>query len=141
MNVNNIIALEEVLIDLKIAEEFYEKQNKGLGAYFKDTIISDIVDGIIKVIYNPAISNENFDAQNPSPDTSSAPYRIYNIGNNAPVQLLDFIETLESSIGIEAKKNFMDMQAGDVVSTYADTNDLIKDFRYKPDTKLADGIE
>jgi UDP-glucuronate 4-epimerase len=54
--------------------------------------------------------------------------------------LLDFIETLESSIGIEAKKNFMDMQAGDVVSTYADTSDLIKDFGYKPDTKLADGI-
>ena len=54
--------------------------------------------------------------------------------------MLDFIETLESSIGIEAKKNFMDMQAGDVVSTYADTSDLIKDFGYKPDTKLADGI-
>lgn len=57
----------------------------------------------------------------------------HNIGNNAPVQLLDFIETLENKIGCEAKKNFMDMQAGDVVSTYADTND----FDYKPDTKLA----
>jgi len=104
------------------------------------TYIDDIVDGIIKVIDNPAKINENFDAQNPNPDISSAPYRIYNIGNNAPVQLLDFIETLENKIGIEAKKNFMDMQAGDVVSTYADTNDLINDFNYKPDTKLADGI-
>ena len=104
------------------------------------TYVGDIVDGIIKVIDNPSKSNENFDAQNPNPSISSAPYRIYNIGNNAPVQLLDFIETLENKIGIEAKKNFMDMQAGDVVSTYADTNDLIKDFGYKPDTKLADGI-
>jgi UDP-glucuronate 4-epimerase len=105
------------------------------------TYVGDIVDGIIKVIDNPSKSNENFDAENPDPSISSAPYRIYNIGNNAPVQLLDFIKTLESSIGIEAKKNFMDMQDGDVVSTYADTNDLIKDFAYKPDTKLADGIE
>lgn len=105
------------------------------------TYVGDIVDGIIKVIDNPSKSSESFNPEIPSPDISSAPYRIYNIGNNAPVQLLDFIETLESSIGIEAKKNFMDMQAGDVVSTYADTNDLIKDFDYKPDTKLADGIE
>ncbi|MGE0052360.1 MAG: NAD-dependent epimerase [Arcobacter sp.] len=104
------------------------------------TYIDDIVDGIIKVIDNPSQSSSNFDAENPSPDISSAPYRIYNIGNNAPVQLLDFVETLENKIGIEAKKNFMDMQLGDVVSTYADTNDLIKDFGYKPDTKLADGI-
>lgn len=105
------------------------------------TYVDDIVDGIIKVIDNPAKSSNSFDAQNPNPDRSSAPYRIYNIGNNAPVQLLDFIETLEKSIGIDAKKNFLPMQDGDVVSTYADTSDLIKDFGYKPDTKLADGIE
>ncbi|RXJ82870.1 NAD-dependent epimerase/dehydratase family protein, partial [Arcobacter cloacae] len=105
------------------------------------TYVDDIVDGIIKVIDNPAKSSNSFDAENPNPDSSSAPYRIYNIGNNAPVQLLDFIETLESSIGIEAKKNFLPMQDGDVVSTYADTSDLMKDFGYKPDTKLADGIE
>ena len=105
------------------------------------TYVDDIVDGIIKVIDNPAKSSQNFNPENPNPDRSSAPYRIYNIGNNAPVQLLDFIETLESSIGIEAKKNFLPMQDGDVVSTYADTNDLMKDFGYKPDTKLSDGIE
>jgi UDP-glucuronate 4-epimerase len=104
------------------------------------TYVGDIVDGIIKVIDNPATKTESFDAQNPNPGISSAPYKVYNIGNNAPVQLLDFIETLEKSIGIDAKKNFMDMQLGDVVSTYADTNDLIKDFDYKPDTNLADGI-
>ena len=105
------------------------------------TYVDDIVDGIIKVIDNPANSSQNFNPENPNPDSSSAPYRIYNIGNNAPVQLLDFIETLEKSIGIDAKKNFLPMQDGDVVSTYADTNDLMKDFGYKPDTKLSDGIE
>jgi UDP-glucuronate 4-epimerase len=105
------------------------------------TYVDDIVDGIIKVIDNPAIPSKDFNPENPKPDISSAPYRIYNIGNNSPVQLLDFIETLEKAIGIEAKKNFLPMQAGDVVSTYADVSDLIKDFDYKPDTKLPDGIK
>jgi UDP-glucuronate 4-epimerase len=105
------------------------------------TYVEDIVDGIIKVIDNPASSSKEFNAENPSPDISSAPYRVYNIGNNAPVSLMEFIETLEDKLQIEAKKNFLPMQPGDVVSTYADTNDLIKDFDYKPDTKLADGIE
>lgn len=104
------------------------------------TYVDDIVDGIIKVIDNPARISNDFDPSNPDPSISSAPYRIYNIGNNAPVQLLDFIETLEKSIGIDAEKNFMDMQPGDVVSTYADTNGLINDFGYKPDTKLSEGI-
>jgi UDP-glucuronate 4-epimerase len=105
------------------------------------TYIDDIVDGIIKVIDNPAKSDSNFDAKNPNPSISSAPYKIYNIGNNAPVNLMDFIQTLEKSIGKEAKKNFMPMQAGDVESTYADTTELIKTFDYKPDTKLSEGIE
>jgi UDP-glucuronate 4-epimerase len=105
------------------------------------TYVDDIVDGVIKVVDNPANSSQEFNPENPNPSISIAPYRIYNIGNNAPVQLLDFIETLEIKIGIKAKKDFMDMQDGDVVSTYADTNDLIKDFNYKPYTKLADGIE
>lgn len=94
------------------------------------TYIDDIVDGIIKVIDNPVKTKSNL-----------APYKIYNIGNNSPIQLLDFIKTLEKSIGIEAKKNFLPMQDGDVESTYADVEDLIKDFNYKPNTKLADGIE
>lgn len=105
------------------------------------TYVTDIVDGIIKVIDNPAKATESFDAENPNPSISSAPYRIYNIGNNAPVSLMEFIETLEKSIGIEAKKNFLPMQDGDVVSTYANTSDLINDFNYKPDTKLSSGIE
>lgn len=105
------------------------------------TYIDDIVDGVVKVIDNPAKSNENFDPANPDPSISSAPYQIYNIGNNEPVSLMEFIETIESSLGKKAEKIFMDMQDGDVVSTYADVSGLMGDFGYKPDTKLSDGIE
>ncbi|MGI6722746.1 MAG: NAD-dependent epimerase [Arcobacteraceae bacterium] len=109
------------------------------------TYVGDIVDGIIKVIDNPAQSlnpnNYNLTTENLPPQVSTAPYKIYNIGNNSPVQLLDFIKTLEKAIGKEATKNFMDMQDGDVVSTYADVSDLINDFGYKPDTSLEVGIE
>lgn len=87
------------------------------------TYIDDIVDGIINVIDNP-----------------SEKYSVYNIGNNTPVQLLDFIATIEDNFGKTAKKIFMDMQPGDVKSTYADIDDLSRDFNYKPDTSLADGI-
>ena len=86
------------------------------------TYINDIVDGVIKVIDNPS------------------DYNVYNIGNNAPVSLMEFIETLEDALGKKAEKNFMPMQPGDVASTYADTQDLMNDFGYKPDTKLSDGI-
>jgi UDP-glucuronate 4-epimerase len=86
------------------------------------TYIDDIVDGIIKVIDNPS------------------DFKVYNIGNNSPVSLMEFIETIENKMGKIAQKNFMDIQPGDVVSTYADTQGLIDDFRYKPNTKLADGI-
>ncbi len=104
------------------------------------TYIDDIVNGIIKVIDNPAKPDDNFDRGNPNPSISNAPYKLYNIGNNTPVQLLDFIKILEKSIGKDAKKTMMDMQAGDVVSTYADTSDLEKDFGYTSDTNLTDGI-
>jgi len=105
------------------------------------TYVGDIVDGVIKVIDKPTESSQKFDATNPNPSISSAPYKIYNIGNNSPVQLLDFIKTLENAIGKEAQKNFLPMQDGDVVSTYADVTDLINDFDYKPDTSLKMGIE
>jgi UDP-glucuronate 4-epimerase len=104
------------------------------------TYIDDIVDGIIKVIDNPATINEDWDAENPEIQSSSAPYRIYNIGNNEPVSLMGFIETIEDAIGKKAEKNYMPMQDGDVQSTYADVSGLIDNFGYKPDTKLSDGI-
>ncbi len=105
------------------------------------TYIDDIVDGIIKVIDNPSQCNEDFDANTPDPSISSAAYKIYNIGNNAPVKLMDFIEILENAIGKKAQKNFMDMQDGDVVSTYADVSGLMEDFDYRPNTPLDEGID
>lgn len=104
------------------------------------TYIDDIVNGIVNVIDNPATTNPDWDGQNPNPNSSSAPYRIYNIGNNQPVSLMEFIETIENAMGKEAEKIMMPMQDGDVQSTFADVDDLINHFDYKPDTKLADGI-
>jgi UDP-glucuronate 4-epimerase len=98
------------------------------------TYIGDIVDGIIKVIDNPPVIASE------AKESTQVPFKIYNIGNNSPVQLLEFIKTLETAIGKVATKNFLPMQDGDVVSTYADVSDLINDFGYKPDTKLSDGI-
>ncbi len=105
------------------------------------TYIDDIVDGIVKVIDKPAQPNKAWDAKNPEISSSSAPYRLYNIGNNAPLPLMTFIETIEEALGKKAQKNFMPMQDGDVVSTYADVSGLINEFGYKPDTQLKDGIE
>ncbi len=104
------------------------------------TYIDDIVSGILTVIDHPAKASSHFDAHHPNPSLSCAPYRLYNIGNNAPVNLMEFIETLEKAIGKEAKKDFMDIQAGDVESTYADTSGLIEDFGYAPYTPLQKGI-
>jgi len=104
------------------------------------TYIDDIIDGIIKVIENPAKPNPEWNPKNPDISSSSSPYKLYNIGNNAPLPLMDFIETLEDALGKKAEKNFMPMQDGDVVSTYADVSGLINDFGYKPDTDLKDGI-
>jgi len=104
------------------------------------TYIDDIVDGIIKVLDKPASKSQDFDANCPNSSLSSASYRIYNIGNNAPVSLMYFIETIETSLGKEAEKNFMEMQAGDVESTYADTTALMNEFDYKPFTPLDKGV-
>lgn len=104
------------------------------------TYIDDIVDGIIKVIDNPATKNEEWDPETPEIQSSSAPYRIYNIGNNEPVSLMKFIETIEKSLGKVAEKTMLPMQDGDVQSTYADVSGLKTDFNYKPNTKLSDGI-
>ncbi len=105
------------------------------------TYIDDIIEGIIHVIDSPAKESSHFDPQHPDPSISSAPYKLYNIGNNQPIPLLSFIEILEKTIGKKAHKNFMPMQDGDVVSTYANIDDLGKDFNYKPHTNLEEGIQ
>jgi len=104
------------------------------------TYIDDIVEGVIRVIDQPAQANVSWASENPDPGTSLAPYRIYNIGNNNPVNLLAFIETLEKCLGRDAIKNFLPLQPGDVPDTYADVSDLANDLGYKPGTLLETGI-
>ena len=102
------------------------------------TYIDDIIEGIVRVIDNPAKANKGWDKKEPS--TSSAPYKIYNIGNNNPVKLMDFITAIENKLGKTIQKNLMPIQAGDVPATYADVSDLIEDLSYKPATPIQDGI-
>jgi UDP-glucuronate 4-epimerase len=104
------------------------------------TYIDDIVTGVTKVVDKPAQPNSNWSSENPDPGTSTAPYKVYNIGNNNPVHLMDFIETMEAAIGKKAIKNLLPMQPGDVPDTYADVADLITDFDYKPNTPLDVGV-
>ncbi|MDO9047774.1 MAG: NAD-dependent epimerase [Methylobacter sp.] len=105
------------------------------------TYIDDIVEGVVRVIDKPAQVNADWESGNPDPATSFAPYRIYNIGNNNPVHLLTFIETLEKCLGKEAIKNLLPLQPGDVPDTYADVSDLVNDLGYKPAMLLEDGIK
>lgn len=104
------------------------------------TYIDDIVKGIVKCIDNPPKGNGEWSGLNPDPATSSAPFKIYNIGNNNPVELMDYIKAIELKIGREIKKNFLPLQAGDVPATYADVSGLIEDFDYKPNTSVNDGV-
>ena len=111
------------------------------GEMMRDfTFIDDIVEGIYKVILSPATPSVDFDKESPLPSHSSAPFRVYNIGNNKPVSLLHFINAIEKELGVEAIKEFCDMQPGDVYVTYADVEDLVKDFNYQPNTTLEKGI-
>lgn len=103
------------------------------------TYIDDIVEGVIRVIDNPATPKIPRDANDPS--TSSAPYKIYNIGNNAPVKLMDFIDAIENKLGKKVKRNLLPLQAGDVPATYANVNDLVEDLGYKPATSIQEGID
>ncbi|ENP8455405.1 NAD-dependent epimerase [Photobacterium damselae] len=105
------------------------------------TYIDDIVEGVMRI--QDVIPEPNLDwtVETGSPATSSAPYRVYNIGHGSPVKLMDYIEALEEALGIEAKKNFMDMQPGDVYMTYADTDDLFNATGYKPEVKVKEGVK
>lgn len=96
------------------------------------TYIDDIIEGVVKVIYNPANPSLNSD--------SAAPFKIYNIGNSNPINLMDFIKAIETKLGKKITKRFLSLQDGDVLNTYADVTQLEKDFNYKPNTDLEDGI-
>ena len=102
--------------------------------------IDDVVEAIIKLIYKIPVPNKNWNDKNPDPSSSFAPYKVYNIGNNKPVNLLDFIAVLERIIGKEAKKKFLPMQPGDVIETYADITELEKEVGYRPKTSIVEGL-
>lgn len=104
------------------------------------TYIDDIVEGIIRLLDNPPIYNETWDRANPDPSSSYAPYKIYNIGNNNPIKLMDFINTLEKLIGKKARIEFLPMQPGDVKETYADISDLHADVGFYPATTVEEGL-
>ena len=105
------------------------------------TYVDDIVEGIIRVINNPAKKDESWNGKTGQVSTSSAPYKIYNIGNNNPVKLMDFITAIENKLGKKINKNFLPIQAGDVHATFADVQDLIDDLDYKPETPIQEGID
>ncbi len=111
------------------------------GKHTRDfTYIDDIVRGIIKTLDIPASINSKWQGNEPDPATSKVPWRIYNIGNNKPVQLMDYIDALEKALGKKAKINFLPLQQGDVPDTYANVDNLNKEFNYKPTTSVAVGV-
>lgn len=111
------------------------------GKHQRDfTYIDDIVEGVIRIADSIAQSNQNWDSNNPEPDSSRAPYRIYNIGNNNKVQLLSYINTLEKQLGKKAIRNKLPLQPGDVPDTWADCSELGQDFNYAPTTTIDTGI-
>jgi len=111
------------------------------GQHKRDfTYIDDIVEGVIHTLDHVAESNPDWNGDNPDSGTSKAPYRLYNIGNNQPVELMRFIEVLEKNLGKTAEKNFLPMQQGDVPATYANVDDLMRDVGYAPKTPIETGI-
>ncbi|BAB07428.1 NAD-dependent epimerase [Halalkalibacterium halodurans] len=112
------------------------------GEMMRDfTYIDDIVDGVVALLEQPPQADPNWDFEHPMASSSYAPYKIYNIGNNQPVKLMDFIETLEKHLGIEAKKEFLPMQPGDVQATYADIDDLQQATGFTPSTSIDEGLK
>lgn len=105
------------------------------------TYIDDIIECVVRIINKIPKPNPNWDRKNPGPGSSYAPYKLYNIGNNSPVELIKFIEILENNISKKAQKNMLPMQPGDVPITYADIDDLMKDVGFKPTTPIEEGIK
>ncbi|MFM7196245.1 MAG: NAD-dependent epimerase/dehydratase family protein, partial [Bacteroidota bacterium] len=104
------------------------------------TYVDDIVEAIVRMVPSPTKGNSEWNGLAPDPATSSAPWRVYNIGNNSPVRLLDFIQTLERKLGRNAVMNYLPMQDGDVPETFADVDALARDFDFRPGTDLETGI-
>jgi UDP-glucuronate 4-epimerase len=111
------------------------------GKHRRDfTYIEDIIEGVIRALDHPALPNPEWRGDHPDPGTSRAPWRLYNIGNNNPVDLMDYIDALEKVLGKTAEKELLPLQPGDVPDTYAEVNDLVEQFHYKPLTPVEEGI-
>lgn len=111
------------------------------GKMMRDfTYVDDIVEAISRLVKKPAQPNPEWSGANPDPSSSYAPYKIYNIGNNSPVRLMEFVEAIENKLGKVAKKNYMDLQPGDVPETYANVDDLFNNIDFKPETTIQDGV-
>lgn len=111
------------------------------GKHRRDfTYVDDIVEGVVRVLDYAALSNVDWNGDKPDPGTSKAPWRVYNIGNNKPVELMDYIGALESALGKKAEMNLLPLQPGDVPDTYANVDDLVEQFDYKPNTRVRDGV-
>lgn len=111
------------------------------GKHRRDfTYVDDIVEGVVRVLDKPALSDPTWNSQNPNSGTSKAPWCLYNIGRNHPVELMDYISALEKALGKKAKINMKPLQLGDVPDTYADVDDLVKNFDYKPKTSIEEGV-
>ena len=112
------------------------------GKHRRDfTYIVDIVEGVIRVLDQPAAANPAWQGHAPDPGTSLAPWRVYNIGNNQPVELMDYIASLEKALDKTADKQLLPLQAGDVPDTYADVADLVEQFHYQPAITVEEGIQ
>jgi UDP-glucuronate 4-epimerase len=105
------------------------------------TYIDDIIEGVVRVMGRLPEANPKWSGDAPDPGTSAAPYKVYNIGNNNPVELIKFIEVIENTLGKKANMEFMDLQPGDVVATYADVDDLMEDVGFKPATSIKVGVK
>jgi UDP-glucuronate 4-epimerase len=111
------------------------------GKHRRDfTYIDDIVEGVIHVLDQPATPNPRWSSAKPDPGSSMAPWRVYNIGNNSPIELMDYIASLEKALGKKAEMEMLPLQSGDVPDTYADVTDLVEQFHYKPATPVEQGV-
>jgi len=133
------MALQKFAHAIKNGEKL---QIYNFGKHRRDfTYIDDIVEGVIRIMKRPALPNVDWTGDSPDSASSLAPWRIYNIGNSKPVNLMDYINALEEALGKEAEKEFLPIQPGDVPDTWANVDDLIREFDYKPKTSVSQGIE
>lgn len=122
-----------------LADEIIQVYNH--GNHQRDfTYIDDIVEGIVRVLNRPAIRNQKWDGKNPDPGSSNAPWRVYNIGSHAPVGLIGYINAIEKALGRKARLELLPLQPGDVPDTYADVDDFVEQFDYKPATRIETGV-